>query len=77
MPAAVREQPSERRDEGTIGRPRLRTLILASQDRELVPQQHEFDVFRGLGRSSPNEQRQDRGKGQVSEGEEHRAILPG
>jgi hypothetical protein len=54
MPAPVREQPSKRRDEGTIGRPQPRTLMLASQDRELVPQQHEFDVLGELGPSTPN-----------------------
>jgi hypothetical protein len=45
MSAAVREQPSKRRDEGTLGGPQPRTLLLASQDPELVPQQHEFHVL--------------------------------
>jgi len=56
VPAPVRKQTSKRSDEGTIGRPQLRTLMLASEDRELVPQQHEFEVFRELGPPIPNEQ---------------------
>lgn len=58
MPAPVRKQPSKRRDQGTIGRPQLRTLMLASQDRQLMAQQHEFAVFSELGPSSSNEQPQ-------------------
>jgi hypothetical protein len=75
--APVRKQTSKRSDEGTIGRPQLRTLMLASQDRELVPQQHEFDVFRELGPPTPNEQLQNSRERKVSEGEQHRPILPG
>jgi len=37
MPTLVREQTSKRSDQGTIGGPKLRTLMLASQDRELMP----------------------------------------
>jgi hypothetical protein len=44
LSAPVRKQTSERSDEGTIGRPKLRTLMLASQNRELVPQHQEFHV---------------------------------
>jgi hypothetical protein len=73
----VRKQPSKRGDEGTIGGPQLRTLTLASRNRKLMPKQHEFDVFRELGPSTPNEQPQYSGGGKVSEGEEHRPILPG
>jgi hypothetical protein len=55
----------------------FRALMLASQHRELVPQQHEFDVLIELGPSTPNEQTQDSREGKVSEGEEHEPILPG
>jgi hypothetical protein len=41
----LREQTSKRSDEGTIGRPKLRPLMLASQHRELVSQHQEFDVL--------------------------------
>jgi hypothetical protein len=75
--APARKQTSKRSDEGTIRRPQLRTLMLASQDRELVPQQHEFDVFRELGPPTPNEQLENSRERKVSEGEEHRPILPG
>jgi hypothetical protein len=76
MPATVREQPRKRRDEGTVGAPQPPTLMLASQDPELVPQQHEFHVLGELGPSTPNEQPHNSGEGKVSEGEEHRPILP-
>jgi hypothetical protein len=51
--------------------------MLASQDRELVPQHDEFDVLGELGPSTPNEQPQNSREGKVGEGEEHRPILPG
>src|SRR5437867_224174 len=70
--APVRKQTSERSDEGTIGRPKLRTLMLASQDRELVPQYQEFHVLGELGPPIPNEQPQNSSERKVSEGEEHR-----
>jgi hypothetical protein len=75
--APVREKTSERSNERTIGRPKLRALLLASQNRELVPQQHQFHVLGELGPSTPNEQPQNSSEGKVSEREEHRPILPG
>src|SRR5206468_5542589 len=75
--APVREQSSKRSDERTIGGPQPRTLMLASQNRELVAQQHQLNVLGELGSPTANEQPQDGSKGEVSEGEEHRAILPG
>lgn len=77
VPAPVREQSSERSDERTIGRPKPRTLMLTSQNRELVPQQHQFHVFCELGSTTANEQPQNSSERKVGEGEEHRAILPG
>jgi hypothetical protein len=77
LPALEREQPSKRRDQGTIGGPQPRTPMLASQDPELVPQQHEFYVLGELGPSTQNEQPHNSGEGKVSEGEDHRPILPG
>jgi hypothetical protein len=71
MPTPVREQTSKRSDEGTIGRSKLRTLMLASQDRELVPQHQEFHVLGELGPPIPNEQPQNSSERKVSEGEEH------
>ena len=70
MPAPVREQLSKRSDQGTIGGPKLGTLMLASQDRELVPQQHEFHVLGEVGLPPPNEQPQQSSEGNVSEGKE-------
>jgi hypothetical protein len=58
LPAPLRKQTSKRSDEGTIGRSKLRTLMLVSQDRELVPQHQEFHVLCELGPPIPNEQPQ-------------------
>jgi hypothetical protein len=70
------KEPSERRDEGTIGGAKLRARLLARQHRQLVAEQHEFDVFGELGPSTPNEQPQNSGEAKVGEGEQHRAIVP-
>jgi hypothetical protein len=51
--------------------------MLTSQNRELVPQQHQFHVLGELSSAAANEQPQNSSKGKVSEEEEHRAILPG
>jgi hypothetical protein len=75
--APVREQSSKRSDERTIGGPKPRTLVLTSQNRELVPQQHQLHVLGELGAPTANEQPQNGSEGKVSEREEHRAILPG
>jgi hypothetical protein len=56
LPAPVRKQSSKRSDERTIGRAKPRTLLLTSQNRELVPQQHQLDVLGELGSSTANEQ---------------------
>jgi hypothetical protein len=77
LPAPVWKQSRKRSDECTIGGPKARTLLLASQDRELVPQQHEFHILGELGPSVPNDQPQNSGEGKVGEGEQHRPILPG
>jgi hypothetical protein len=74
--APVREQLSERSDERTIGGPKPRALMLTSQNRELMSQQHQFHVLGELSSAAANEQPQDGREGKVGEGEEHRAILP-
>jgi len=55
MPAPVWKQTSKRSDQGTISRSKLRTLLLASQHRQLVPQHHQFQVLGELGPPTPNE----------------------
>ena len=70
VPAPVREKSSKRSDERTIGGPKPRTLMLTSQHRELVPQQHQLHVLGELGSPTANEQSQNSSKGKVSEGEE-------
>ena len=61
----------------TVGGAKPRSLLLSRQNRELVPQQHQLDVLGNLGPTATDEQPQNRGKGKVGEGKEHRAILPG
>jgi hypothetical protein len=51
--------------------------MLTSQNRELVPQQHQFHVFGELRSTTANEQPQNSSERKVGEGKEHRAILPG
>jgi hypothetical protein len=77
MPTPAREQPRKRSDERTVGGAEPRSLLLTSQNRELVPQQHQLHILGELGPATADEQPQNRGKGKVGEGKEHRAILPG
>jgi hypothetical protein len=65
----VWKKPSKRSDQGTIGRPKLRALMLANQH---VPQQHQFHVLGELSPPAPNEQPQNNREREVSEGEEHK-----
>jgi hypothetical protein len=76
MTASVRQQISERGDEGTIGRPKLGLFELASQHRQLVPQHEQFDVLGEFGLSTPNEQSQNGREREVGEREQHRPMLP-
>ena len=77
VPAPLREQSRERRDERTIGGPKPRSPLLTSQNRELMPQQHQLHVLGELGSATADEQPQDSNEGKVGEGKQHRAILPG
>jgi hypothetical protein len=74
--APVREQSRKRSDERTIGGAKPRALMLTSQNRELVPKEHQFHVLGELGAATVDEQPQNSSEGKVREGEEHRAILP-
>jgi hypothetical protein len=56
LPAPAREQSSKRSDERAIGGPKPRAPVLTSQNRELVPQQHQLHVLGELGSPTPNEQ---------------------
>jgi hypothetical protein len=64
VPAPVREQSRERGDERTIGGAKPRALLLASENRELVSQEHQFHVLGELGSSIADEQPQNSGKRQ-------------
>lgn len=75
VPAPVREQSSKRSDERPVGGAKPRTPLLTSQNRELVPQEHEFHVLGELGSTAADEQPQNCGKGKVGEGEEHPGIF--
>jgi hypothetical protein len=76
VPAPSRKEASERSDEGAIGRAKLRTRLLTRQHRQLMTEQHEFDVFGELGAPTPNEQPQNSREAKIGEGKQHRAILP-
>jgi hypothetical protein len=74
--AAWREQSSKRGEERPIGGAKPRALMLTSQDRELVPKQHQFHILGELRSATANEQPQNSSKSKVGEGEEHQEILP-
>jgi hypothetical protein len=76
VPPPVREQSRKRRDERPISGAKPRALLLTSQNRELMPQQHQLQVLGELGPTATDEQPQNCGKGKVGEGKEHQAILP-
>jgi hypothetical protein len=63
---------ASRGDERTIGGAKPRALLLASENPELVSQEHQFHVLGELGSSIADEQPQNSGKGKVGEGKEHR-----
>jgi hypothetical protein len=56
MTTPMREQTSKRSNKRMIRGPKPRTPLLASQHRQLVPQQHKLHVLGELGPSTPNEQ---------------------
>jgi hypothetical protein len=51
-------------------------VLLASQDPELVPQQHDFQLLGELDPPTPNEQPQKSGERDVSERDKHAPIVP-
>jgi hypothetical protein len=58
VPAPVREQSRKRSDERPIGGSKPRTLLLTSQNRELVSQRHQLHVLGELSSAAANEQPQ-------------------
>jgi hypothetical protein len=68
VPAVVREQLRERSDERAVGGSKRRSRLLTSQNRELVPQQHQLHILGELGSATADEQPQSSGKGKVGEG---------
>jgi hypothetical protein len=62
VPAPVREQSRERGDERTVGGSKPRALLLTSENRELVPKEHQFEVLGELGSSIADEQPQNEQK---------------
>jgi hypothetical protein len=63
VPASVREQSRKRRDERAAGGAKPRSPLLTSQNRELVPQQHQFHVLGELGPTAADERPQNSCKG--------------
>jgi hypothetical protein len=76
VPAPVREQSRKGRHERPIGRTKPQGLMLTSENRKLVPQEHQFHGLGELGSAALDEQPQNSGEGKVGEREEHRMILP-
>ncbi len=70
------EQTSERREEGAIRRPERRAAGLPAEHRELMPQHDQLNVFGDLAAPAPNEQPQNSGEREISEGKEHHTMLP-
>jgi hypothetical protein len=56
------EQSRKRPDKRPIGRAKPRSLMLTSQNRELVPQQHQLHVLGELGPTAADEQPQNGGE---------------
>jgi hypothetical protein len=65
--APVREQSRKRGDERAIGRSKPRSLLLTSENRELVSKEHQFHVLGELGPAAADEQPQKCGKGKVGD----------
>jgi len=59
-----------------VGHPKLRPPDLPTQDRELVPQDKQLDVFRVQATPASNERAQQSPNGEVEEGEGHAADPP-
>jgi hypothetical protein len=62
IPPPTREQSRQRGDERPIGRAKPRALLLTRQNRELMPQQHQFHILGELGPTAADEQAQNRGR---------------
>jgi hypothetical protein len=59
-PTARREQPAERREEGTIGCPKRRPRLLPTKHQQLMAQNEQFDILGELAATASHEQPQQR-----------------
>jgi hypothetical protein len=71
-----REQPTERRQQGTIGWPEHRAPLFPSEHDQLMSQDEQLDIFGEFTAPAPDEQPEHSRKGEVGERKEHSAILP-
>jgi hypothetical protein len=76
VPASRREDPNERRKEGTIGSAKRGPRFLPGEHDKLMPQNEQFDVLGELATPAPDEQPQHRREREISEREEHPPMLP-
>jgi hypothetical protein len=76
MSPALRQHPSERGEEGAIGRPQRDAPLLSAEHDELMSQHEQLDVFGELAAPRLDEQPENSREGEISEGEEHPPMLP-
>jgi len=74
--APVREEPGERRDEGTVRGPQRRAASLPAEYDELMSQHEQLDVFGELVAPASDKQPQNSREREIGEGEEHPPMLP-
>jgi hypothetical protein len=76
LSAPVREQPRERRKEGTVRGPQRRAASLPAEHNELMSEHEQLDVFGELAAPASDKQPQNRREREIGEGEEHPPMLP-
>jgi len=74
-PTLIREQASERAEEGAIRGPQRRTVRLAGKHYELMPQHEQLDVLDELAAPAPDKQPQNSREREISEGKKHPPML--
>jgi len=73
--APGRQQAARRREQRAVTWSESRPLNLTAEDIELMAQHDQLDVLHVRGAATPSQQLQEGDKGEVDEGEEHRAML--
>jgi len=71
QPEASGQQPRQRRYHGAVGPVRLRPGDLTAQDRNLVPQNHDLHVLRGIASRQEHKPAEQPDHDQIDEAKEH------